>query len=151
MLINKHFYEGNFENAVLYANKIISLSKRDSDIYLARNVEILSLFLSENFCELNKLIKLCKAQNTNYQADLSYCLFVENFLEGNYEQAVSMVEKILKDKRIDFLNSKKVVVYYLVRLAALKMGNSDLINSSTQEIMKSDIYGRTFFSKTRRI
>lgn len=144
LLINLHFFDGDFQKAIDCSDEIMRLSSKQKDIYSARHQKILSLFFSnktENIVELIHLQRLIKPDSN------AYYIFIENYLDANYEVAIKSIKKILEEQNIEIQNHRKILVYYLMRMCFLKIGDSEQVENCTNQILKADRNHHTFFTK----
>ena len=133
-----------FQKAIDCSDEIMRLSTKQKDIYSARHQKILSLFFSnktENIVELIHLQRLIKPDST------AYYIFIENYLDANYEVAIKSIKKILEEQNIEIQNHRKILVYYLMRMCFLKIGDSEQVENCTNQILKADRNHHTFFTK----
>ena len=143
MLVNLHFFDGNFQEAINCTDRILRLSSKQNDIYTARHQKILSLFLSG---KTENIIELISQQRLIKQDVSPYYVFIEKYLGANYEAAVKSIKKILEEKNIEAQNHRKILIYYLMKMCFLKIGDSKQVENCTNQILMADRSRRTFFS-----
>lgn len=150
LLIKFYFYTGEFKSAIECLDTMMNLNLKLSDISMARHMKILSLFFEEDTDSLLVLIQQQYAMSKiamKNSADKSYYEFIEKYLSGKYEEAIQTIKNALNEKNINFLNSKKVLVFYLMFMAYEKMGNISRMQECVDAILLADKNKRTFFSK----
>lgn len=151
MLMNVYLFEGEFENVVACSDKVLQMSSKTGDIFIARHQKILALFLSERKEEIPILIEQQRQlamTDSKRMSDLNlYYVFIEKYFSAQYEEALQVIGKRLEAKNIEVQNQTKVFIYYLMRLCYLKMGKSDEVQDCTNKILSADKNRRTFCSR----
>lgn len=151
LLANVYFFEGNFQEAVACCNSILQIVNKKKVVFEVLHMKILSLFFLEQLQEASALILQQREMAKTYglaieQKDLYY-VFIEKYFMNQYEEACQTIQKALSVKNIEIQNSKKVVVFSLMRMAFLKLGKMDRANICTQQILQADKNHQTIFSK----
>lgn len=153
LLMNVYFFDGDFEKVIVCSDKILKIASKKTDIFSARHLKIISLFLArKETIEIIALIeyqrRLAKKSKLLIQDTDLYYIFIEKYLHCNYEEALQEINKLLQIKNIQIQNHRKVLVYYLMSLSYYKMGEFDKMEKCKEEIFLADKNKRTFFSKS---
>lgn len=152
LLANCHFISGDFEELISCTQNILSLSNVRDACY-ARHLQIITYFIIGRYDEALDLIKaqeeaFHKIKKKSAETYNIYYMFIKLFLSGEYADAVEELKKFFSDKNFDALNSRKIIVYYLMRSAYVKLNDRKNVQLCTNEIIKCDPYCNSFFRKT---
>lgn len=152
LLIDICFFDGQFQKVVEYADRILQLSSKPADVYMARHQKILSLFLMEKNEEIQELIAQQNQLNKDKKLQTGngslYYDFIMAYLRKEYGSAIQCIKEILNEKNIEVLNYKKVLVHYFMLLAYQKMVDTEQIQKCKNEIFRADKEYRTWFSRS---
>lgn len=151
LLMNVYLNDGEFCKVLDCADELLRLSSKPQDIYIATHQKILALFFSNNITQISELIEQqraitreCKIPSND---DNIYYTFIENYLRGQYDNAIQVIKPLLATKNIEVFNNKKVLINYLMWLAYSKINDSNQMQACVNEILSADKYNHTFFSK----
>lgn len=152
LLMNVYFFEGNFEEAIICSDKILKLTSKTKDVFSARHIKIMSLFLDKkDTSQIFELIEQQRYLETNSKLQNQdtnlYYIFIEKFLNCNYEEALQTIEKLLQAKNIQVQNHRKVLVYYLMCLSFYEIDEFEKLEKCKEQILIADKNKQTFFSK----
>ena len=147
LLINTAFYNGKFHDVVGYADELMETSGNHADVFFAKHKKILSLFLLET--DVDSLIEEQMNENNTLLTEevLCYYNFIESFSSNKFDYAISSMEKALTGENIEIQNHKKVLIYYLMKLAYLKNEDNDNANKCMEKLLLADKAKRTIFSR----
>lgn len=151
LLTNVYLNDGEFCKMLDCADELLRLSSKPQDIYIATHQKILALFFSNNTAQIPKLIEQQRKTIRDFKIssndDNVYYTFIENYLRGQYDNAIQIIKPLLATKNIEVFNNKRVFVNYLMLLAYSKINDSNQMQTCVSEILSADKYYRTFFSK----
>lgn len=150
LLINLYFYTGEFKKAIECSDRIMNLNLKSINISMARHIKILSLFFEGDRETVFLLIQQQYAMKKNAikgDEGNSYYEFIEKYLSEEYEEAIQIIKNVLNQKNIEFLNSKKVLAFYLMFMVYEKIGDISQMQECADAILLADKNRRTFFSK----
>lgn len=151
ILINVNFYDGNFGEVISCADKILQMSSKPLDIELAMHRKILAMFIDGRTENLHQLIKQRKNNVISKKSNkwnFLYYDFIEKFLEQKYEESIEVFTPLIQSDEFKVFNDYKVLVYYFMRLAYLKLEDLEKANFCAKEILSADKFTRTFFAKS---
>lgn len=151
LLMQKHFFNGEFQEAIICANKIIEINSRKDILYNATHYKILSLFLNQQIDEILTLIELqdnLSTDNTLRIQDANiYYEFIKKYVDRNYNEAIKIIKNLLQSQDIDTQNHKKVLIFYLIKMCCEKINDFEQIKKCNNEILLADKNRKTFFSR----
>jgi len=136
------FFDGDFQIAILYANKILSLTSRKKLRNSAIFYIILSYFLTGNNFDALSLIKA-----SPHRKNKLFYEFIEAYISERYDEAIEVMQKLLNKKA---KNIEIVLANYFMRMAFLKKSDSDNAQNCIVEILVADKERNTYFSKNAR-
>ena len=139
LLSEKHFY------------KIKNLGSEE-DCFIAQHLQILILFISRQFDEVLPLITLQSAINIeklkNKMHFSLYYDFMKFFIEKRFEDSLTVINNIIDVREnFDKLNNIRLIIFYLMRMTYIELGDEEKIHWCSQEIALADKNSITFFSR----
>ena len=146
------FYEGRFSEAAENYGEALKHTKKKRCIYAIRHMLILSLFLSENTENIGALIAQQRSTSPKglgkgvKESEEKYYDFIENFLKGDYNGAIMAIQPLLNDGAIAILNSRKLLVNYLMSIAFSWSGNAEAQAHCKSQVLEADKNRKTIFS-----
>ncbi len=146
------FYDGRFSEAAEHYSIALNNAKKKRNIYAIRHMLILSLFLSENTENISVFIHQQRSTSLdglgkNYkEAEERYYDFIELFLEKDYNGAIMAIQPLLNDAGIGLLNSRKIMVNYLMSIAFCWLGNTTAEAQCKLQVLEADKNRKTIFS-----
>jgi hypothetical protein len=151
LLSQKHFYNGDFPNALVCIEKIKNLGSEE-DFFIAQHLQILILFISRQFDEVLTLINLQSAMNIeklkNKMHFSLYYDFMKLFIEKRFEDSLTVINNIIAVREnFDKLNNIRLIIFYLMRMTYIELGDEEKIHWCSQEITRADKNSNTFFSR----
>ncbi len=150
-LSHMHFFEGDFQNALLCIEQVQSSGKKEA-VLNTRHLQILIFFLTKRFDEMLKLIELQYNSGIENEKKLASCLpyydFMKAFVNKEFEAALAVLNNIISsNKNFAVLNNVRLIVFYLMRTVYIELEDTENINLCNNEIIRADKNNLTFFSR----
>lgn len=152
LLTNVYFFSGDFQEALSSAI-IILKSQKANDVFYARHLQIMTLFIMGEYKEIPNLIILQKDMLSRIKKEIvddvsDYYSFINTYIAGNYQDSVGTLKNLLSKKDYDKLNHKKIVIFYFLLMVYEKLNDTENMLICTNEIICSDPNNYTFFRHT---
>ena len=150
-LSHMHFFEGDFQNALLCIEQVQSLGEKEA-VLNTRHLQILIFFITKRFDDMLKLIELQYNSGIEGEKKLASCLpyydFMKVFVNKEFEAALAVLNNIIKsNKNFAVLNNVRLIVFYLMRMVYIELEDTENINLCNNEIIRADKNNLTFFSR----
>ena len=148
LLTEALFYEGDFQKTIECCDKLLSSSVNLNERYEIIHKKILSLFMNKEYEAV--LLQIQEQRRTFsehiVQEDEMCYVFIEEYINGNYDGAIEAIQQNLLIKNIDALNYKKVFFYYLMLVAFEAKDDPKNVSECKKEILFADSLQKTYFA-----
>ena len=152
-----YFFEGDFEKSDECCEKLLSLNLKKQEEYLVKSQLIYSrFFIDDSDSSVIELISdqrvlASKYKIAEHNRNDCYFSFIERYLTVDYERAVMSIENLLNDNNIKLVNSRVVVVCYMLIKAYEKIGDREKIEHYSKKLLSADPNRKTVFGESIKL